>query len=63
MVIVIISDIAGRVVNNLAGCVRERVPDGWSSSVFVNCTFDLVGRRCRAPQKPFGKLTTLGCLH
>ena len=59
-VIVVVGDIAGGVVHDLAGRVRERVPDRRSSAVLLDRSLDLIRRRGCSPEKAAGECTRRG---
>src|ERR1019366_6405785 len=49
--IAVAGDVAGVAVLDLAGSMREAVPNGFALAVFVPCTFDLVrGGGCSPPK-------------
>ena len=48
-VVVVVRDVAGVPVLDLAGCVRERVPDRRRATVLPDGALDLVARGCGAP--------------
>jgi hypothetical protein len=48
-VVVVVGDVAGVPVLDLAGCVRERVPDRRRTTVLLDSALDLVARGCGAP--------------
>src|SRR5205085_6109799 len=50
-VVMVVSNVAIRIIDDAARRVREGVPDRWSTSVFVDRTFDLIRSGCRAPDK------------
>src|SRR5829696_1150221 len=50
-VVLVAGDVARVAVNHLAWSMAKRVPDRRAAAVFVYRTFDLVGRRGRAPQE------------
>src|SRR5687768_16565640 len=49
--VVIVCDVTRRVVHDLARCVRKGVPNGWTTAVFFDRAFDLIGGRCCSPDK------------
>jgi hypothetical protein len=55
-VVVVVGDVAGVVVRDLARRVGERVPDRRALAVLVPRALDLVGRRGRAPEEAFREL-------
>ena len=59
-VVVVVGDVAGVAVPDLARRVRVRVPDRRAFAVLVPCALDLVGRGGRAPEKPFGNSRVAG---
>src|SRR5690606_17249014 len=54
-VIVIVGDVAGVAVLDVAGRVRVRVPDRLALAVLVPRALDLIGRGGRAPEEAGGK--------
>jgi len=55
-VVVVAGDIAGVAVQNVAGSMREGIPDRGPAPILVNRAFDLVGGGRGAPQETFRKL-------
>ncbi len=54
-VVVIVGYVPGVSVVGFAGSVREGVPDGGSTAVFVDCAFNLVRSGGGAPEESFGE--------
>ena len=50
--VVVVGDVSGGVVCDLAGRVGEGVPDGRQASVFGDGALDLIGRGCGTPEEP-----------
>jgi hypothetical protein len=61
-VVVIVGEIAGGVVLDLARRVRERIPDRAAAAVLVHRALDLVGRGGGAPHEVFRKARLPGAL-
>src|SRR5262249_34875007 len=61
-VVVVVGDVSGVAVLDLARRVRVRVPDRWALAVLVPRALDLVGRGGRAPEETRRELTG-GDLH
>jgi hypothetical protein len=55
-VVVVAGDIAGVAVQNVAGSMREGIPDRGPAPILVNRAFDLVGSGRGAPQETFRKV-------
>ena len=54
-VVVVVRDVAGGRRSDVAGRVRERVPDRRALAVLVACALDLVRRGGDAPMEPLGE--------
>src|SRR4051794_40447467 len=55
--IVIVGYVASRVIHDLAGSVREGVPDGRATPVFINRALDLIRGCGRSPEKTLREFT------
>src|SRR5262249_12278222 len=59
-VVMVVSDVAGGSVLDLARRMSVGVPDGFAFAVFVGGSLNLVGRRGHAPENPLGELALHG---